>query len=44
MQELVGRHAELSDARARIDRAVEGAGSSLILVGEAGIGKSSLLD
>ncbi len=44
MHELIGRRAELKDARARIDRAVEGLGSAVILIGDAGVGKSSLLD
>ena len=40
---LVGRAAELARARGAIDQALGGAGGSIALVGEAGIGKSRLL-
>ena len=41
--QLVGRDAELSRLRALLDGARAGTGGSLVLEGEAGIGKTSLL-
>lgn len=41
--QLVGRAADLARARAAVDHALGGAGGSIALVGEAGIGKSRLL-
>jgi DNA-binding SARP family transcriptional activator len=40
---LVGRDAELSRLRAALDGALDGRGQVVILVGEAGIGKTSIL-
>jgi DNA-binding CsgD family transcriptional regulator len=40
---LVGRHPELAQIEDAIDAARQGAGRSLVLVGEPGIGKSTLL-
>lgn len=44
MQQLIGRRTELAGARQRIDDAITGSGSAVVLVGDAGVGKSSLLD
>lgn len=41
---LVGRAAELDDLDDLLSRAADGAGSAVIVEGEAGIGKSSLVD
>jgi class 3 adenylate cyclase/tetratricopeptide (TPR) repeat protein len=41
-QRLVGREAEVARGRALLDRAREGAGQVLTIIGEAGIGKSRL--
>ncbi|MHA3703911.1 AAA family ATPase, partial [Jatrophihabitans sp. YIM 134969] len=41
---LVGRERELASLAAVVDRARAGDGAALVLVGEAGIGKSALLD
>src|SRR5688500_3912843 len=41
---LIGRDNELERGRATIERGVAGAGCVLVIEGEAGIGKSSLLD
>ena len=43
-QLLTGRHNEISEIRRVIDLAASGSGQALILVGDAGIGKSTLLD
>ncbi len=40
---FVGRHAELGALLEAWERALEGAGSSLLVVGEAGVGKSRLI-
>ena len=42
-QTLVGRDAALADVRATLDRLAAGEGGLLLLVGEAGVGKSRLL-
>lgn len=44
MREMVGRERELEAARAAFERAVAGDGSVVLVFGEAGIGKSSLLE
>ncbi|MGY1770439.1 helix-turn-helix transcriptional regulator [Blastococcus sp. SYSU D00813] len=41
---LVGRDAELARLLASVDRAVGGAGSAVLLAGDAGVGKTRLLD
>jgi tetratricopeptide (TPR) repeat protein len=41
---LVGRRRELSEARAVIEAALAGAGGLLVVTGEAGIGKTRLVD
>ncbi|MGH2592146.1 MAG: adenylate/guanylate cyclase domain-containing protein [Anaerolineae bacterium] len=40
---LIGRGAELDQLRARLDAAMQGAGSVIALVGDAGLGKSRLI-
>jgi DNA-binding SARP family transcriptional activator len=42
MDVLVGREAELADVQARLDKALGGKGDLLVLVGEAGVGKTRL--
>ncbi|WP_166352576.1 ATP-binding protein [Phytoactinopolyspora limicola] len=42
-QGLVGRRRELTDARTALDDALAGAGSLVLVTGEAGIGKSRLI-
>lgn len=41
---IVGRRRELADARAVVDAGLAGAGALLLVTGEAGIGKSRLVD
>ena len=41
---LSGRHRELTELRRVIDLAASGSGQALVLVGDTGIGKSTLLD
>ncbi|OLC51796.1 MAG: hypothetical protein AUH85_18440 [Chloroflexi bacterium 13_1_40CM_4_68_4] len=41
---LIGRRAEAAIARGAVDRVLDGAGSALAIVGEAGIGKSRLIE
>jgi DNA-binding CsgD family transcriptional regulator len=41
---LVGRHAELTELEAALDRARLGSGSLVLLAGEAGVGKTRLAD
>lgn len=41
---LLGRRRELADARAVVDAGLAGAGALLLVTGEAGIGKSRLVD
>lgn len=42
--EMVGREHELRELQGRLDKAAEGHGSTLFVAGEAGIGKTKLLD
>jgi predicted ATPase len=42
--EMVGRDNELKELEERLDRAAKGEGSTLIISGEAGIGKTRLID
>ena len=44
MQQLVGRSAELATVRGLVDAAAGGRGGALLVAGEAGIGKTRLLD
>src|SRR5579884_3167848 len=39
---FVGRHRELSLLQARVARAIEGSGGTVMLLGEAGIGKTRI--
>src|SRR5687767_13874952 len=41
---LIGRHAEMVAIDTLIDAAATGSGGALVLLGEAGIGKTALLD
>ena len=41
---LVGRDAELARLLAAVDRALEGRASAVLLAGDAGVGKTRLLD
>src|SRR3954470_18767059 len=44
MSGLVGRDAELERLRSAVDRAAAGSGSLVLIAGEAGVGKTCLVD